>query len=150
MAWFVWIAPAALLLAAACSPAAESVEPEAAAEQLAARPTLTLCPPGPRDDCVHDGDTFWLAGEKVRLLDIDTPELNGRCAAERALALRARDRMLELLNEGPFDLVPEGARDRDRNGRLLRKAVRGGRSLGDQLVEEGLARPWTGRREPWC
>jgi endonuclease YncB( thermonuclease family) len=28
--------------------------------------------------------------------------------------------------------------------------LRDGRSLGDQLVSEGLARTWSGRREPWC
>ena len=25
-----------------------------------------------------------------------------------------------------------------------------GEKVGDQLVSEGLARTWTGRREPWC
>jgi endonuclease YncB( thermonuclease family) len=28
--------------------------------------------------------------------------------------------------------------------------VRDGRSLGDILVSEGLARTWSGRRQPWC
>jgi endonuclease YncB( thermonuclease family) len=111
--------------------------------------TLTLCPASARDNCVHDGDTFWFNGEKIRILDIDTPELNGQCVEERLLALRSRDRTLELLNAGPFDLVAD-ARDHDSNGRLLRKVQRNGQSLGDQLVAEGLARNWSGEREPWC
>jgi endonuclease YncB( thermonuclease family) len=57
--------------------------------------------------------------------------------------------MDELLRQGPFELQPVGE-DEDRYGRKLRVVTRGGRSLGDQLVSEGLARTWTGRREPWC
>lgn len=117
---------------------------------LALAIALVLCPSGPRDNCVHDGDSFWLAGERVRIADIDTPELNGECEAERRLAIRARDRLLVLLNAGPFDLRPIPGRDRDQYGRLLRIVVRNGHSIGDQLVAEGLARTWTGRREPWC
>ncbi len=111
---------------------------------------LILCPAGPRDNCVHDGDSFWLGGERIRIADIDTPELNGECEAERQLAIRARDRLLVLLNAGSFELRSIPGRDRDRYGRLLRIVIRDGQSLGDQLVAEGLARTWTGRREPWC
>ena len=59
--------------------------------------------------------------------------------------------MRVLLNQGPFELHPLlSGRDRDRYGRALRIVTRNGRSLGDQLVAEGLARTWSGRREPWC
>lgn len=111
---------------------------------------LTLCPAGVPDNCVHDGDSLWLDGQRVRIADIDTPELDGQCAAERQLAIRARDRLLVLLNAGPFELQRIPGRDRDQYGRQLRVVLRGGRSIGDQLVAEGLARTWTGRREPWC
>ena len=108
---------------------------------------LAVCAPGPRDNCVHDGDTVWLEGEKIRIVDIDTPELNGKCELERRLALRARNRLVELLNAGEFEIVRTG---RDRYGRTLAKLHRSGRSIGDQLVSERLARTWSGRREPWC
>ena len=108
---------------------------------------LAVCAPGPRDNCVHDGDTVWLGGEKLRIADIDTPELNGRCELERRLALRARNRLVELLNAGEFEIVRTG---RDRYGRTLATLHRSGRSIGDQLVSERLARTWSGRREPWC
>jgi endonuclease YncB( thermonuclease family) len=98
---------------------------------------------------VIDGDTFRYAGEKIRIADIDTPEVNGRCDSEKALAARATDRLAVLLAAGPFKLEPV-ERDEDRYGRKLRIVTRGGRSIGDQLVSEGLARTWTGRREPWC
>jgi endonuclease YncB( thermonuclease family) len=98
---------------------------------------------------IIDGDTFAVGADKIRIADIDTPEMNGRCAQETALAKRAAARMEALLAEGPFELQRSG-RDEDRYGRKLRVVTRGGRSLGDQLVAEGLARTWTGRREPWC
>jgi hypothetical protein len=98
---------------------------------------------------VIDGDTFDLGNQRIRIADIDTPEVNGRCPAETALAARATARISELLNQGPFELGAIG-RDEDRYGRKLRIVIRDGRSLGDQLVAEGLARTWTGRREPWC
>lgn len=100
---------------------------------------------------VVDGDTFWLGGEKIRIADIDTPETHPpRCAHEAELGAKATRRLEALLNEAPFEIVPIGGRDEDRYGRKLRIVTRGGRSLGDVLVAEGLARTWTGRREPWC
>jgi endonuclease YncB( thermonuclease family) len=111
---------------------------------------FALCPQGPRTTCVVDGDTFWLQGEKVRIADINAPETHGaRCAFEQALGDAATRRLIALLNAGPFNLAPH-ARNRDRYGRLLRVVVRHGHSLGAQLVNEGLAEPWRGRRSGWC
>lgn len=98
---------------------------------------------------IIDGDTFRYKGETIRVADIDTPEVRGRCAYETELAARATRRMRSLLLSGPFELEPIG-RDEDQYGRKLRVVTRDGRSLGDQLVAEGLARTWSGRREPWC
>ena len=104
-----------------------------------------------RRTCVVDGDTFWLEGEKIRIADIDTPEISEpKCDAEYQLGMKATHRLRDLLNEGAFEVRPIGNRDEDRFGRKLRVVVRGGQSLGDQLVSEGLARTWTGRRQPWC
>lgn len=104
-----------------------------------------------RRTCEIDGDTFWFLGEKVRIADIDTPEISEpRCEWEYNRGIEARDRLVALLNEGPFDMQPIGDRDEDKYGRKLRVVTRDGSSLGDQLASEGLARTWTGRREPWC
>lgn len=101
--------------------------------------------------CVVDGDTFWLEGEKIRIADIDTPEISEpKCDAEYQLGMKATYRLRDLLNGGAFEVRTIGNRDADRYGRKLRVVVRNGQSLGDQLVREGLARTWTGRREPWC
>lgn len=117
---------------------------------LALAAAFTFCAEGPRINCVVDGDTFWINGEKVRLADINAPETaQAGCQAERELGTRAKHRLIALLNAGPFTL---DAADRpvDRYGRLLRVARRGGQSLGTQLVSEGLAEPWRGRRSDWC
>lgn len=104
-----------------------------------------------RRNCVIDGDTFWLDGRKVRIADIDTPEISEpKCPSEYERGMQAKHRLQEILNAGPIELEPIPGRDKDQYGRDLRVVVRDGRSIGDQLVSEGLARTWTGRREPWC
>lgn len=113
--------------------------------------TYERCGSGVRLNCVVDGDTLWNNGVKIRIADIDTPEISQpRCAAENALGERATVRLMELVNAAPFDMLAWHSRDEDRYGRKLRVLVRDGRSLGDMLVSEGLARTWTGKRQPWC
>lgn len=117
---------------------------------LLAAATFALCAPGPRTTCVVDGDTFWLDGEKVRIADINAPETHGAaCSSEAARGAAATRRLIVLLNAGPFQLETNG-RTHDRYGRLLRTVTRRGQSLGGQLVAEGLAEPWQGRRGDWC
>lgn len=111
---------------------------------------FTICVTDVRWNCVVDGDTFWRNRRKIRIADIDTPEVfSPKCASEYERGMQATHRLRELLNEGPFELESID-RDQDKHGRDLRIVVRNGRSIGDQLVGEGLARTWTGRREPWC
>lgn len=120
-----------------------------AGESMAAR-RFDLCFIGGGIDCVVDGDTFWIGGEKVRVADIDAPETHPpRCAEEARLGDQATLRLQALLNAGPVTLVPID-RDTDIYGRKLRIVERDGRSLGGELVSDGLAREWTGHREPWC
>lgn len=112
--------------------------------------TFPYCGEGRRVTCVVDGDTFWLSGERIRIADIDTPELSPpRCEAERVKGEAAKRRLRELLNAGPFSLVA-GLRDEDRYGRKLRTVTRQGRSIGETLVEEGLSHRWGGPRRSWC
>jgi len=109
-----------------------------------------LCFTGGGTNCVVDGDTAWIDGVKIRLADIDAPETHpSRCQREADLGNRATQRLQELLSQGPITLQSVD-REQDQFGRRLRIVMRGGQSLGMQLVNEGLARTWTGRREPWC
>ena len=110
-----------------------------------------VCRSPGQQSCVVDGDTIRHKGLKIRIADIDTPEISEpKCASEAALGHRAKDRLVELLNKAPFEIVPMGGRDEDVYGRKLRVLMRDGRSIGMILVEEGFARRWTGARRSWC
>lgn len=125
-------------------------QPVAAMASLAPR-VFSLCHTGGGINCVVDGDTVWVDGVKIRVADIDAPETHPpRCDQEAELGRRATERLLDLVNAGPFEMRAFDGRDADRYGRKLRVLLRNGQSLGDQLVREGLARTWSGRREPWC
>ncbi len=112
--------------------------------------SFPICGVTARITCVVDGDTFWLDGVKYRIADIDTPEISEpRCAEEKTLGEQAKIRLQSLLNAGAFGLKA-GMRDEDKYGRKLRDVYRGGRSLGAQLVDEGLAHRWVGFKQSWC
>ncbi len=108
---------------------------------------------------VVDGDTFdaelhplpdSTRRVRVRVMELDTPELRGKCAEEREMAQAAKIRAAELL-VGRVRLEVPQARAFDKFGRLLaRVRLEDGRYLAGVLIREGLGRPWTGRREPWC
>jgi endonuclease YncB( thermonuclease family) len=118
--------------------------------QVSIKP-FSRCVGAVRAHCVVDGDTLWHSGVKVRIADIDTPEIGSpKCAAEKQLGEKATRRLIELVNAGPFEMRAWKGRDEDKYGRKLRVLIRNGRSLGDVLVSEGLARTWTGRKESWC
>ncbi|WP_375573421.1 thermonuclease family protein [Ahrensia marina] len=97
--------------------------------------------------CVIDGDTIRLHNERIRLVGIDAPELfDSGCEAERALALRARDRLSELLSSEPWRVVPDGT---DRFGRTLANVRLERDWAGSVLVREGLAQ-WYENDWDWC
>lgn len=137
--WGVWTLSAPAPVAALAASAADT---EAA--------SFGMCKSGGGTNCVVDGDTIWYQGTKIRIADIDTPETHqSQCAAEAELGAAATRRLYELVNAGPFTLQSID-RDEDRYGRKLRILTRGGTSLGDILVGEGLARYYAGGRRSWC
>ena len=149
------MATAVILWPAAASgdalPAAKDVAQTSLATTGVSARKFGKCHSGGGLNCVVDGDTFWIDGEKIRIADIDTPETHpARCAEEARLGNAATDRLQVLLNAGAFELQPIN-RDTDRYGRKLRIVVRNGQSLGGVLVSEGLARNYEGgRRDGWC
>ena len=107
---------------------------------------------------VYDGDTFtarvpvWDGVEivtAVRVRGIDTPEIKGKCAAEKATALAARDRLRVLLASGQvqlFHVEPDKY-----GGRVDADVSVAGSPVAAVLIAEGLARPYTGgARQGWC
>lgn len=111
---------------------------------------LNKCGSGQRVNCVVDGDTIWLRGEKIRLMGFDTPETTTNICGgvkETRLGAEATNRLIELLNESSFTVHRDGE---DRYGRTLAVIRVGDANVGDILVAEGLARYWPDGREFWC
>jgi micrococcal nuclease len=94
---------------------------------------------------VGDGDSLrTTSGKKVRLLQIDAPELHGDCFGKAALsALR------QLTPKGtPITLVRDPALDQtDRYGRQLRYVIVHGTNVNVALVRGGNASPYFFRKE---
>jgi len=90
---------------------------------------------------VYDGDTITLStGEKVRLLQIDTPELS----PTECYSKEARSALVSLLNApGQLALKTDPKLDKvDRYGRLLRYVFIGKTNINLKLVEIGAAAPY--------
>lgn len=113
---------------------------------------------------VVDGDTLEFEGEKIRLLDIDTPETGGElaeCATEKELGRYASDKLDSMLSRSTdFRLDRRGE---DRYGRTLahlalyhKPIIRGERAwidAGEYLIETRYAKPWPagkGTKPDWC
>lgn len=88
---------------------------------------------------VIDGDTFAVAGQRVRLHGIDAPETRQTClrAGRRwACGKAATKAMRRLVGRDP---VRCEVRDWDRYGRAVAACYAGGRDLQRELVRQGLA-----------
>lgn len=92
---------------------------------------------------VHDGDTLMLSdGRRLRLLGIDTPELDSEAPARsEPLALAARDRLRQLAPGGTVLRLYRDQVHQDRHGRELVQAIRADQiDLAATLLRDGLAR----------
>lgn len=78
-----------------------------------------------------DGDTLRMGSERIRLRGIDTPELSEPRGPE------ARQRLEQLLNEGPIRIVPHG---QDVYGRTVADVIVNGKNVAEALKQEGFAK----------
>ena len=105
---------------------------------------------------ITDADTIivpasgMVTGFRVRVLGLDGPELRSSCPAERALAARAKARLVALAAQG---LDVQSGLETDMYGRIL-ATVRtpNGEHVAAILIRESLARAFDGKsaRRPWC
>jgi endonuclease YncB( thermonuclease family) len=73
---------------------------------------------------VWDGDTVWVNGTKYRLADFDAPEYSGpKCKSEHDLAVKARERVAELLRTHKFSIHRSGKRSYERAVATFRLAL---------------------------
>lgn len=109
---------------------------------------------------VVDGDTFsagvklqddTIVSVRVRIRNVDTPELHGECVDEIVAANVAKNRLAELL---PSDSIVEleNIKDDKYLGRIDANVIDSrGRDVGKILIREGLGRAYNGgRRAGWC
>jgi endonuclease YncB( thermonuclease family) len=125
------LAAAVVLVTAGCVDRTTSVEPPSAGTGVVAR--------------VNDGDTLTLeGGAKVRLVQVDAPELTSDCYGRAA-----RDVLSSLAHPGSrVRFVRDPALDdRDTYGRLLRYVVAGDTDVNVELVRRGAASPYFFRNE---
>jgi endonuclease YncB( thermonuclease family) len=147
----LWLAPILLLAGALLDPAIIAPVGPLAAQPERVSAVFTRCGKGGAVACVVDGDSFRLGDRTIRITGIDAPEL-GRplCPAEAALASRSADRLVQLLNQGEFDMVAHRLQRLDRHDRELMILWRGNESIGDTLIADGLAHRYLGSKRRWC
>lgn len=91
---------------------------------------------------VVDGDTIDVeGGKRIRLIGIDTPEIN-RTGATACFGIEAKDYAEKLLN-GQMVKLEKDVSEVDRYNRLLRYVYLGDIMINDKLVRDGYARVYT-------
>jgi hypothetical protein len=78
----------------------------------------------------------------VRIRGIDTPELRGECASEKAMAAQARDRLARLAGESIS--IAHIADDKYAGRVIADAAAADGTDLRVAMLASGLARPYDG------
>lgn len=99
------------------------------------------------ENCVVDGGTFWYGRQKISIAGIRVPRIKqAKCDNERKLGSLAKRRLWEILNAGDVRLAAAG--EGTARARSAVVMIGAGRSAGDILVSEGLARQ--GDKAGWC
>ena len=89
---------------------------------------------------IHDGDTLTLSsGEKVRFLQIDTPEIS----PAECYGAQAHKALVDIIGKSSITLESDSVSDdKDKFGRILRYVKVGKVNINLKLVEIGAATPY--------
>ena len=107
----------------------------------------------------YDGDTFRvdipdvhpIIGQNIpiRLRGVDTPEILGKCDEEKALAIKARDFVRDLLANAESIILQNI--ERGYYFRIVADVSVDGVDLARTLIQNKLGRPYdAGKKESWC
>ncbi len=107
----------------------------------------------------YDGDTFTVeaypwpgitAKASVRVNGVDTPEIRGKCEAEKQKAIEAREFVKGLILGEVVQL--ENVKHGKYAGRVVAEVfMDGGVSLAEKIINQGLGRKYHGgARAGWC
>lgn len=100
---------------------------------------------------VIDGDTVEVRGTRVRVANLDAPDIgsHAKCAAEAQLGQASKRYAIQLVRRARrVEIVnPERL---DRYGRTVAHISLDGRDFGELMLRARQARPWRGRSSDWC
>ena len=103
----------------------------------------------------YDGDTCYVTykgkNDKVRLLELDTPEIsNPKCEQEYALGIEARNFVNNLISEG-VSIKFKTEYNRDFFGRILSYIIVDGENVSKKMVSNGLGVIYDrSNKKDWC
>ena len=103
----------------------------------------------------YDGDTCYVTykgkNDKVRLLELDTPEIsNPKCEQEYALGIDARNFVNNLISEG-LSIKFKTEYNRDFFGRILSYIIVDGENVSKKMVSNGLGVIYDrSNKKDWC
>jgi endonuclease YncB( thermonuclease family) len=98
-------------------------------------------------DCVVDGDTIYLGGQKVEIAGMQTAKIQGAsCDDERNRGIDAALQLATILNKGKVTL---GGSVRDPDGALRQTVDVDGQDVSTAMIGAGAARSPDGDRN-WC
>ncbi len=105
---------------------------------------------GDRPLRVIDGDTFRAGRERLRIENLDAPDIgsHAKCTLEAQRGARSAAYAQKLVARGPITIRSIGRRDR--YGRELVHAYVGKRDFAELMIAAGHGRPWRGRSSNWC
>ena len=112
-----------------------------------------------KNSVCYDGDTCYITMKSlpkslskmtVRILGIDTPELRGKCAKEKELAMKAKIFANLIFLEARKIEFKDLKWDKY-GGRILSNVYLDGYLYADMIINEQLAVPYDGgKKEGWC
>lgn len=98
---------------------------------------------------IHDGDTIRCGSERIRIRNIDAPEMpdSPKCHDNRTAyawcdykaGAAAKAALIQFLTKGTIYIERTGT---DKYGRTLATIRVNGADAGDYLIGKGLAKPW--------
>lgn len=92
---------------------------------------------------IHDGDTLTAQGienkvkYKVRLMGVDTPEVDFFKSTQGDVAMKARNYLMELAPVGSQITIVDGANQVDKHGRVLGRLIKEGIEINKEMLRQG-------------
>lgn len=109
---------------------------------------------------IYDGDTFYinmpglppeLSRIGVRVRGVDTPEMRGKCEAEKHNATAAKFFTTRVIKQAGNRVTLTNLKWDKYGGRVDADVYVNGQKLSDMLITQQYARPYVGgKRAGWC